>query len=263
MRSDFLWPSPGQTRPLHTLELAATASLDTQALARATSRAREPALEEGPGSVGFIAIGDSSSDIWLDYKWHVWWALSGFWRDDFTLPNGETIINIVRPDAALTYVATQQTLYTSEGPRIPEKRQRISPAQGFQLPTIEERLLEFPLIRPRLRAADWQLEQLQQEAYLGRPARRVRATRRTGSIRENDPRLSGFWPGVDEYECLLDEDLQILMSVTGMVDGFSVATISVERVNVDGSLQAMFDFSPPIGTHIVPVNEKTKTREQQ
>jgi hypothetical protein len=91
----------------------------------------------------------------------------------------------------------------------------------------------------------------------------VRATRRTGSIRQNDPRLSGFWTGVDEYECLVDEDLQILMSVTGMVDGFSVATISVERVNVDGPLQAMFDFSPPIGTHIVRVSEKTNTRDQQ
>jgi hypothetical protein len=263
MKSDISWPSTSQTRPLHSLEVAATASLDTQALAQATARASDAAQEEGPDSVGFIAIGDSDSDIWLDYTWHVWWALSGFWRDDFTLPNGETITNIVRPDAALTYVATLRTLYTSEGPAIPKKRQSVSPAEGFQLPTIEERLLEFPLIRSRLHAADWRLEPLQQVAYLGRPATRVRATRRSGSIRQSDPRVSGFWPGVDEYECLVDDDLHILMNVTGMVDGISVATISVEHVNVDGPLQAMFDFSPPIGTHIVRVNEKTNTREQQ
>lgn len=264
MRSDFIWPSPGQTRPLHSLEVAATASLDTQALARAMSRAMEPALEEAPDSVGILVAGDSGSDIWLDYKWHVWWVLSGFWRDDLTFPHGETFINIARPDAALTYVATQRTLYTSEGPRIAERRQRGSPAQGFQLPTIEERLVEFPLIRPRLPAADWQLESLQQEIYLGRPARRVRATRRAGSIGTDDPRLSGFWSGVDEYEYIIDVELQILMSVTGMVDSLSVAAISVEHMGVDTPFAATtFDFSPPRDTRIVRVSEKTKTREQR
>jgi hypothetical protein len=260
MRSDFIWPSPGQTRPLHSLEVAATASLDTQALARA-SRA---ALEDGPDSVGFIVAGGSGSDTWLDYKWHVWWALSGFWRDDFTLPNSGTIINIARPDAALSYVSMEKILYTSEGPGIAAGRQRGSTAEGFQLPTVEERLVEFPLIRPRLPASDWQLESLQQETYLGRPASRVRATRRAGSIRTNDSRLSGFWSGVDEYECVVDVELQILMSVKGMVDSRCVATISAEHMSVDAPLApTTFEFSPPSGTRIVRASEKTNTWEPQ
>lgn len=264
MKSDIIWPSPGQTRPLHSLEVAATASLDTQALARAMARASGAALEEGPDSVGFIVAGDSGSDTWLDYKWHVWWALSGFWRDDFTLPYGGTIINIARPDAALTYVSMQKLLYTSEGPSIAEGRQRGSAAEGFQLPTVEERLVEFPLIRPRLPASDWQIESLKQETYLGRPASRVRATRRAGSIRSTDPRLSGFWSGVDEYECIIDVEQQILMSVTGMVDSVSVATISVEHMSVDAQLAATtFEFSPPSGTRIVRASEKTNTSEPQ
>lgn len=264
MKSDITWPSPGHTRPLHSLEVAAKASLDTQALARVMARATDPALEEGPDSVRFVVAGDSGSDIWLDYNWHVWWALSGFWRDDFTLPNGGPIINIARPDAGLTFVSMQKTLYTSEGPSIAEERQRGSAAEGFQLPTVEERLVEFPLIRPRLPASDWHLESLQQETYLGRPASRVRATRRAASIRTPDPRLSGSWGGVDEYECVIDVELQIVMSVTGMVDSVSVATILVEHMSVDAQLAVTtFGFSPPSGTRIVRVSDKTNTRGPQ
>jgi hypothetical protein len=228
------------------------------------ARATDPALEEGPDSVGLLVAGDSGSDIWLDYKWHVWWDLSGFWRDDFTMPNNGTVINIARPDAALTYVSMQKILYTSERPSIAEGRRRGPAAEGFQLPTVEERLVEFPLIRPRLPASDWQLESLQQETYLGRPASRVRATRRAGSIRTHDPRLSGFWSGVDDYECVIDVELQILMRVTGMVDSVSVATISVEHMSVDAQLApTTFEFSPPSGTRIVRASEKTNTREPQ
>jgi len=264
MKSDISWPSSGEARRLHNIEVAATASLDTQALARLMAQATDPALREGPDSVGFIMVGHSGSDTWLDYKWHVWWDLSGFWRDDFTMPNNGTVINIVRPDGALMYFSMEKILYTRQGHGIAEPRQRSVEAEGFQLPSIEERLVEFPLIRPRLPASDWKLESLHPETYLGRPASRLRATRRAGSIRKNDSRLSGFWWGVDEYECVIDNEQQIVMSVTGIVDRVSVATISVEHMIVDATLAAgTFEFSPPRGTRIVRGREKTNLGELQ
>lgn len=258
MKSDWIRPMPGQTPPFHSIEIAASASLDTRALHQVMARAN-PVLEEAPDSVGFLVAGDTGSDIWLDYTWHVWWAVSGFWRDDFTMENGGTIINIARPDAALTFVSMEKILYTSAGPSIAEGRERGSAAEGFQLPTIEERLVEFPLIRPRLPRSAWHVESLQQETYLGRPTTRVRATRRADSIRSPDSRLSGFWPGVDEYECLIDVAQQIVVSVRGIVDSVSVATISVEHMSVDAPLPATaFDFSPPRGTRIVTAHDKHK-----
>jgi hypothetical protein len=75
-----------------------------------------------------------------------------------------------------------------------------------------------------------------------------------------DSRLSGFWPGVDEYECVIDVEQHICMSVTGIVDGVSVATISVEQMMVDAELAPpIFEFSPPSGTRIVRASEQTST----
>lgn len=264
MKSDLIWPLPGQTQTFHSIEIAAAASLDTRALSQVMLRATNPAVENAPDSIGFLVAGDTASDHWLEYRWHVWWALSGFWRDDFSIPGGGDIINIARPDGALTYVSMEKLLYTSQGPSTTVGWQHASAAGGFQLPTVEERLVEFPLIRPRLPESDWHLESRQDEIYLGRPASRVRTTRRADSIRMRDSRLSGFWPGVDEYECVIDVEQHICMSVTGIVDGVSVATISVERMTVDADLApTIFEFSPPSGTRIVRASEQTSTWERR
>lgn len=204
--------------------------------------------------------GNAGGATRLGYKWHIWWEVPALWRDDFTLSHGETSVVIVRPDAALTYVSMQRTLYTSEGPDAIDKRQRVSPPAGMQLPTLDQRLKEFPLIRPRLPPSDWKLTSVGQELYLGRPAQRVRATRRADAVRSWDPRLSGFWEGVDEYACVIDDALQIVLSVTGIVDSVLVATISVEHLNVDAPLPtSTFDFSPPLGTRIAQVSEDKTT----
>jgi hypothetical protein len=147
--------------------------------------------------------------------------------------------------------------FTSETRGISETPHVASELPPFQLPTIEERLLEFPLIRPRLPASDWDVEVLHQEHYLGRPAELTRARRREASIRARDPRLSGFWPRVDQYECVIDLELQMVLRVTSLVGGVSVATVAVEHLSVDLPLAtSRFDFSPPTGTRIVPVGEK-------
>jgi hypothetical protein len=245
---------PGQ--PFRSIELAVTTSLDTAAIGRALTRAAMSHPDWGTDAFKLMHIEAPGRDAWLSYKWHVWWTLPAYWRDDLTLVDGETAVSIVRPDIALQYTSATQTLHTSERLAADEKRPRVSPPKGCHPPTLDERLREFPLIRPRLPETDWQLATVGPESYLGRAARRVRATRRAGS----NPfrfRLSGFWTGVDEYECVFDDELQILVNVTAIVDGVPAATISTEHVSVDEPIPAStFDFSPPVGTRIAQVGER-------
>jgi hypothetical protein len=238
------------------LELAGTTSVDTAATGRALTRAAMSDPDWGTDAIKLMHIEGPDGDAWLSYKWHVWWTLPAHWRDDLTLVDGETAVAIVRPDVAMSYVSMQRTLYTSERLDPADKRPRVSPPKGMHLHTLDDRLKEFPLIRPRLPDSDWQLETVGQESYLGRATRRVRATRRPDS-NPWEFGVSGFWMGVDDYECIIDDELQILLSVTAIVDSVSAATISVERVIVDEPIPAStFDFSPPAGTRIAQVSEK-------
>jgi hypothetical protein len=169
------------------------------------------------------------------------------------------VVSIVRPDVALQYVSQFQTVYTSERLDAADKRPLVSGLKGYQVPTIERQLEQFPLIRPRLPDSDWQLETVGQESYLGRAARRVRATCRSGAAYQLDARRSGFWSGVGEYECVMDDELQILLSVTAFVDGATAATISVEQVTVDEPIPtSTFEFSPPAGTRFAQVGPKNQ-----
>ena len=242
------------------LELAGTTSLDTAATGRALTRAAMADPDWGTDAIKLMHIEGPGGDAWLSYKWHVWWTLPAHWRDDLTWANGDTAVAIIRPDVAMTYVSMQRTLYTSERLDAADKRPRVSPPKGMHLHThlhtLDDRLKEFPLIRPRLPDSDWQLETVGQESYLGRATRRVRATRRPDS-NPWEFGVSGFWKGVDDYECVIDDELQIVLSVTAIVDSVSAATISVERVIVDEPIPAStFDFSPPVGTRIAQVSEK-------
>ncbi|MFL5548918.1 MAG: hypothetical protein ACJ77Q_00320, partial [Gemmatimonadaceae bacterium] len=62
---------------------------------------------------------------------------------------------------------------------------------------------------------------------------------------------SGYWPGVKEYEYVIDDALQIVLSVTGLENGSPVATISAETVHVDTPIAGdTFSFIPPNGTRV-------------
>jgi hypothetical protein len=244
---------PGQ--PFRSIELVVTTSVDTAATGRALTRAVMSESDWGTDAIKLMHIEGRAGDTWVSYKWHVWWTPPAHWRDDLALVDGETAVVIVRPDVAMAYVSVQRTLYTSERLDPADKRPRVSPPKGTYLHTLDERLKEFPLIRPRLPDTDWQLETLGQESYLGRAGRRVRATRRPDA-NPWEFGVSGFWKGVDDYECVIDDELQILLSVTAIVDGVSAANISVEHVIVDEPIPAStFDFSPPAGTRIAHVGE--------
>lgn len=258
MDSDFGRPSLEQVYAFRSLELAGTTSVDGAALGRAMTRSAMSDPAWGTGAIGLMSIGVPGGDAWLTYKWHVWWELPTHWRDDHTSTYLGNVVSIVRPDMALQYISQTQTLNTTERLDASDRRPRVSAPKGTGIPTVDDRLEEVRIIRPRLPDSDWNIETIDQEPYLGRSARRVRATRRAGSP-THCFRVSGFWMGVDEYECVIDDQLQILLSVTAMVDGAAAATISVEHVSVDQPIPAStFDFSPPAGTRIAQVGDKTR-----
>ena len=256
MPSDIFGTTSEASEQFRSLELAATASFDSAALARAMSRRMAVGNQAGPDAVVRLhgSAGDPSGNAWVSHKWRVWWSPPTLWRDDLTWPNGQTTVIIVRPDAALAYVSMQRTLYTSEpAPSGTPPR----PPDGMHLPTVADRLTEFPLIRPRLPESEWELATLGKEVFAGRATRRVRATRRPGAA-SGEERESGYWAGVDEYECLIDDELEILLRLTGMADGAAVATISADTVRVDAPLPAdIFGYTPPPGTQIAHVPQST------
>lgn len=212
----------------------------------------------GTGAIGLMSIEVPGVDTWLTSRWHVWWELPAHWRDDHTSTYLGNVVSIVRPGVALQYISQMQTLYTTERLDASDKRPR-DPAPMWTGITLDDRLEEARIIRPRLPDSDWNFETIDQESYLGRSARRVRATRRPGSPTHGF-RVSGFWMGVDEYECVIDDQLQILLSVIAIVDGAPAATISVEHVSVDQPIPAStFDFSPPAGTRIAQVGRPQST----
>lgn len=252
MASEIASTSLELLQDFRTLELATTTSVNGAALSDAMLRTM-PTEGLAPGSFATISIEMPGAGPWLTYDWRVWWASPAFWRDDLTYWNSKTSVCIVRPDAAMAYVPQQQTLYTSERLEETGQRKRVPP-RGMQLPTLEDRFLEFPLVRPRLPTSDWRLTTVGQELYMGRMAHRVLATRKPDSVRASDPRQSGYWAGVDEYECVIDNALHLVLSVTGMVDNVRVASISVDHLSVDTPIPpGTFDFVPPVGTRIAQV----------
>jgi hypothetical protein len=258
MDSDFARASLEQVHAFRSLEIAGTTSSDGAALGRAMTRSAMSDPAWGTGGIALMSIEVPGAGAWLTYTWHVWWDLPAHWRDDHSSNYLGSVVTIVRPDAAMQYISQTQTLYTTERLAASDKRPRVTAPKGRCIPSLDNRHEEFRIIGARLPESDWQYQTLGQEPYLGRSARRVRATRRAGSPTYGF-RVSGFWEGVDEYEYVIDDEVGILLKVTAIVDGITAATISVEHVSVDQPIPAStFDFSPPAGTRIAQVGEKTK-----
>jgi hypothetical protein len=121
-----------------------------------------------------------------------------------------------------------------------------------ELPTIENRLGIIPLFRPPLPQSDWSFAtDADDEVYLGRTVRHVRAKRREGWSRSQLTADSSGWPGIDEYECVVDDELRILLRLVGIVDGRHVTSIAAEEVRVNGDLpDDIFSFAPRSGARI-------------
>jgi hypothetical protein len=266
-------PASSAEARFRTLEVRATLSVDGVAFRRMMERSVEEHRRRfGTRSAAVITFSrskgaDEGDDRWSRLSWRVWWAPPTHWREEGTYPGYPPTVIIVRPDVSLSWTPALRTLHTSEPPppvtglsdRLRRLFQRMihrkRPWDDMRLETIADRLAEWPLTNPRLPGAEWELTTLGQEEYLGRVVRRVRARRRPDAIpAEDEWRRSGYWSyaEVDEYECLVDDALQILLHLTGKADGVPVGIVSVDEVRVDAPLPAdVFTFVPPTGARIV------------
>ena len=253
--------------PFAPIEIAGTTSYDNAAFERLWERRtairREATtivrLHDSPSDLSAVArraVGQDADLGWGRYTWRVLWAPPLHWRDELTWPEGQTDVAIVRPEVRMIYLAAQKTLYASE-PLSYRNDLDVSPAPPgiFELPTLENRFAAFPLVRPPFPATEWDFLTLEEAApHNGRTTRRVRATRIANSPAARERLPSGFWPGVDEYECLVDDSRRIVMRLTGIVDETPVAILAVDGVRTNVSLRPdQFDFDPPAGTRIVHV----------
>jgi hypothetical protein len=237
-----------------TIELRATVSNDGFALARASARAAD-ALGREPGSIRSYSVGATGPGR-EQFVWRVWWAPPSSWRDEITWRDDLTDVALVRDDVSLIYVAGQRTMYTNEVPQGSEAWQLGHPPPGIvELPTVENRLAVFPLFRPPLPESEWLFETSREETYLGRRLRRVRAVRRPNAHQSRALHGLGYWLGINEYECLVDDELRMLMSFRGIADGRDAAVIVVDAVSTNASLpKNIFSFEPPPGSRIVRVD---------
>lgn len=253
-----LFSAPTETLRFRTLELRATASCDDAAFVRLSLRA---ALAGGadPKSIQVYSVGPTRGG-WTSHSWRVWWAPPSRWRGDMTGPDGQTDVSVVRDDTALVYYSMQRLMFTNEQVA-PDPRWKVAPAPTgiVELPTIANRHAVFPLLHPPLPESEWVFATVAApEVYEGRVTRHVRATRRAYAALDDERKASGYWPGVDEYECLVDDALQILLRFTAIADGVPVATVSVDDVHVDAQFPTdIFDFVPPPQTRIAFVARST------
>lgn len=247
----FRQPTVGRSG-FRSLELGASVTYNAVALARLLVRAAVVRGADPNGVYGYQA-GLSGSE-WERFTWRVWWEPETRWRGDMSWNGGQTDISIVRDRVALVYLPNQRMLYTNEPVSDPGYEYVPAPIGIVELPTIVNRHAVFPLLHPPLPSSEWEFVTLATAVlYQGRVARRVRALRRT--IASRVPLSSGFWPGIDEYECLVDDDLGILLGLTGFAEEVRVADIAVNDVRVDAAFpSSIFNFVAPRGTRIVLIH---------
>jgi hypothetical protein len=163
MPSEILgvWPEP--MKRFHTLHILAEVSYYAAALSRKLLRA---VRDNDAGSDRSRTYGPAIGvdEAWDHYTWRVWWVPPALWRDEITWSNGERTVIIVQNNVALSYISMQSVLYTTDPAAAPTSGP-ASPAGGMHLPTIAERLREFPLSYPRLETSDWKLTALGQESH--------------------------------------------------------------------------------------------------
>ena len=161
----------------------------------------------------------------------------------------------------MMYVAGERTLYTSE-PVSNDGRWEVVPAPLgiIELPTLENRFELFPLIRPPLPESAWQFATVAEgEEYDGRVIRRVHVTRRVGEPISVERPHPGYMPHVNEYECIVDDERQIILRFSAISEGVPIAVGAADEVRIDSPLPPdLFDFAPPAGTRLIHVERSSR-----
>jgi hypothetical protein len=258
--SSLFREASGSRVRFHTVEIRATASYNNAAFERYGMRA---AATRGGGASSLVIYDASNANLgraWERFTWRVWWAPPSRWRDELTWPEGQTDVAVVRSDARMIYLAAQRTLYTSELVSRDSRWEIVpAPAGVFELPTLDNRFAVFPLIRPPLPERAWEFATVKDgETYAGRVTRRVRVTRRALSrVTEVRPD-PGYLPLADEYECLIDDELRLVMRLRAIVSGEPVAEVSVDDIRLDSAIPPdTFSFVPPTDARIAHVERSS------
>lgn len=249
-------PETQERDPIRTLVVRASASYDSAALVRAGARA---AAARGGGSSAtrtYSTLGEGSSENRC--SWRIWWERPSRWRDEFASLGGQADVSVVTERGSLVYLPGQQLMYTNM-PASGDAHGVISarpPVGIVGLPSVESRVREFPLLAPALPDSEWSFNTLPYEDFsAGHLVRRVRAIRHSPAFVESDSRPSGYWLGVDEYECLVDDGRHMLLRITGIVEGEPVASVWLDDVIVNEPIpEEVFSFIPPLGTQIMHVS---------
>ena len=236
---------------IRTLMVRGSGSCDNVALARTFARGASARAAFPNATRTYSTSTDESRDS--RSSWSVWWEKPEHWRDEFAPLGGQATVAVVTERGSLVYLPWQQSMYTSMPVSGDWRGEIVRPPAGIrECPSVESRLREFPLLAPALPDSEWTFTTIvHEQLVLGRVARRVRATRRSSTPVERESRPSGYWLGVDEYECLVDDGLQLLLRMTGIDKGEPVASLWLDDVVVNEAIPAdVFLFAPPPGTRI-------------
>jgi hypothetical protein len=250
---------PPTRKTFSNLFIAATATLDVDALERLWDKNDR---EHGTESVTF-RLGDAAGDGPIrkeQHSWRVWWMPPSCYRDELYRPGIPKDIAIVREHVRMMYLSHERTLYTSVP--VPDGPWEFVPAPPgvIELPTLENRSAVFPLIRPPLPETAWRFETVaHREEYEGRVIRRVRVTRQEDEDTAGRRPHPGYMPLADTYECLVDDELQIVVRLTALAAGTSIAVVTADELLVDTPLPpGIFEFLPPPGARVIHVERSSE-----
>ena len=242
-----------RTTCFDTAEVWATMLTNGSRFARLWSTAPSPYASAKQSAA---LLQDRNPAGWDTSFWHVWWAPPDRWRGEFSQVEGSVDVTVVNGNESAAFIDSQNLLITS-GRRVQDDPQGVHVARPVgivELPTITNRHETFPLFRPFFRPPHFGLERLQREVHLDREATRFRATLNGKIDAFHDHRPSGFWPGIECYEFLMDDALQIVVHLEGIVDGEKIASLSISKLIINEQLHdKLFHLSSRDGTRIVEV----------
>ncbi len=201
-------------------------------------------MPQGEFAVGLAeTVGDDlGAMLRLEHK--VWWSTPSLWRHDATLPDGSTIVTLIREDISLRYMSAANTVFTAAEASSPEP---ISP-ELLQRSIVSE-VQKLPLLPYALADETWN-RHVEQTSVRGRQAQRIEA-RRLGeadsdlhrTTRGDDARP---WIHADACEMVVDVESGLLLSYVGRIAGVVVETFVVEDLTFATVLpRAVFEFAPP------------------
>lgn len=238
------------------IEVTASTWHHHSALARAFQRVAVAEMSHTLGAQARLSEMERERADQISYgTWRFWWAPPN-WRDD--RKSGSAAypdVAIVRDKGAMYFDGAQQLLLTNEELSDASDFRKIRlPTAVRQLPTVARRRAVFPLFGMAFASQEWAFETIGTAMMLGSETRHVRIVRRSRKPEHDPVGATDLHPGVDEYTCMADDALQMLLLLDGFVDNsLAVHYQDTElRTGIDIPLD-VFEFTPPAGSSVATV----------